>query len=452
MRGGVDVSFHATGFRAPGAFGERFTPYVDVWHATLGRRGLRIATPRTVFTISRRRFADRDGPALAHAALVARIASSAGGAQRLAHAEALDDRLRTAPRPWLCRTLVIGLTLLFLGQLVWPELLAEAAYQRHLVAAGESWRWLSSQAVHDGAWHLVGNAIAIAILGGLVERQLGTARTAVVLVGAAVGTAAACQAAGYLYAVGSSGLGFGAVGALLAMEFVRPRILPAPWRLPRWLLVAALLLDALWLLALPNVGHAGHAGGLLGGGLAALAVAPRRLPFEPPAAWIGWCGRLASVAVVLALVASFLGVADPIGSAARRGERLLDSDAVPPVLLNNHAWVIAISEAPSPEQLALAERMAARAVDETGRRDANLLDTLAEVVFLRGRPAEAVGVIDEAIALRPSESYFREQRRRFTGERAPDDRPDEPQGPGPNLPPPHPWDVPPTEEAPGIRV
>ena len=36
--------------------------------------------------------------------------------------------------------------------------------------------------------------------------------------------------------------------------------------------------------------------------------------------------------------------------------------------------------------------------------------------------------IDEAIRLAPHERYFLEQRRRFTGERAADDRPDPPGG------------------------
>ncbi|MDH3687148.1 MAG: hypothetical protein OEP95_13040, partial [Myxococcales bacterium] len=68
------------------------------------------------------------------------------------------------------------------------------------------------------------------------------------------------------------------------------------------------------------------------------------------------------------------------------------------------------------------------------------LDTLAEIQFRGGRSAEALELIDAAIVLAPRERYYREQRRRFLGERAPDDRPEDPgwspaPSPEPVLPP-----------------
>jgi hypothetical protein len=77
----------------------------------------------------------------------------------------------------------------------------------------------------------------------------------------------------------------------------------------------------------------------------------------------------------------------------------------------------------------VAAALAERAVAETGRRDPNLLDTLAEVLFVSGDVAGAVMVIDEAIELSGGERYFVEQRRRFVGERDPDDRPEPPTAP-----------------------
>ena len=53
----------------------------------------------------------------------------------------------------------------------------------------------------------------------------------------------------------------------------------------------------------------------------------------------------------------------------------------------------------------------------------HILDTLAEVHFQLGHRAEAVAAIDEAIPRDPGEDYYREQRRRFLGERDPEDRP-----------------------------
>ena len=66
-----------------------------------------------------------------------------------------------------------------------------------------------------------------------------------------------------------------------------------------------------------------------------------------------------------------------------------------------------------------------------------------EVLFQVGRQGEALSTIDEAIRLEPGERYFREQRRRFSGDRPFDDRPAPP-----GFEPPFPI---PSEE-PGIRV
>ena len=55
--------------------------------------------------------------------------------------------------------------------------------------------------------------------------------------------------------------------------------------------------------------------------------------------------------------------------------------------------------------------------------DPVILDTLAEVLFTAGDRSGAIQVIDEALVLTAGERYFREQRRRFTGDRAADDRP-----------------------------
>jgi hypothetical protein len=68
--------------------------------------------------------------------------------------------------------------------------------------------------------------------------------------------------------------------------------------------------------------------------------------------------------------------------------------------------------------------LAERAVTDTKRSEATILDTLAEVQFGLGMDAAAIRAIDEAIALEPDETYYQEQRRRFAGERARGDRPE----------------------------
>ena len=94
----------------------------------------------------------------------------------------------------------------------------------------------------------------------------------------------------------------------------------------------------------------------------------------------------------------------------------------------------------------MALQLAERAVAQSGRLDATILDTLAEVQFQLGHPERALVTIDEAIARAPDEDedYYREQRRRFLGERGRDDRPPPPT-------PAFPWGEPPTREAPAPR-
>ena len=89
-------------------------------------------------------------------------------------------------------------------------------------------------------------------------------------------------------------------------------------------------------------------------------------------------------------------------------------------------------------------------MSETGGRDTTMLDTLAEVQFQLGRSQEAIVTIDRAIASETDTChlrYYLEQRRRFMGEREPDDRPEDPafcgtEPEGPPLPP----------DATGLRV
>ncbi|MEN8181653.1 MAG: hypothetical protein ABFS46_03855, partial [Myxococcota bacterium] len=160
--------------------------------------------------------------------------------------------------------------------------------------------------------------------------------------------------------------------------------------------------------------------------------------------------RLADAALVVLLSASLTAAGLELAGGAdrllaRRGERLLQLAGAPPGVLNDTAWMIAISEAPSQPHLEVALRLAERAVNLSDRRDANILDTLAEVLFRAGRQADALSAIDEAILLQPGERYFHEQRQRFTGARSEDDRP-LPPGFGPPLLPREDF------EGPGIRV
>jgi hypothetical protein len=265
----------------------------------------------------------------------------------------------------------------------------------------------------------------------LAERSLGTTRVALVAGTAGIGAMLASYAVGYEQAVGASGIVYGLVGALLCLEFRWPESLPVQWRIPRRAFLLALAVETVVVMGVAAIAHAAHWGGFAGGALAVAWFGPRSdAAFEsaPRARPLGWATALLAAVLVIGLGSFFRNVAAPDTAAiARRGERLLALDAVAADLLNNEAWQIAIAEEVESGDLDIARRLAERAVSDSQSGEPEFLDTLAEIHFRGGRHAEAVELIEAAILLSPGEPYYREQRRRFLGERAADDRPADPQ-------------------------
>ncbi len=453
LSGGSRVVLHESGFLHPVGAAQRFTPYSELIHVTLDARVLRIGAARGGWRIPRAAFALPGGARTLAGALRARMAGLPDGPARVQRQQALDRRLAESGRVWLGIGLAGVCTALYLlGRFV-PVLSMEGEYWGELGFAAEPWRLVTAQLLHASLPHLALNALGLLALGGLLERQLGLSRAALALAASGLGAMLGCALAAYDRVVGASGLVAGAAGALLALELFRPQLLPAPWRLPRRLLAGAIVADALLLLYVPNVAHAAHVGGFLAGGAAALALAPRgaSAPFSGPALRFASASALALVLVALGALAR--SVADPDLAATRRAERLLADERTNALALNNYAWTIAVSERPSEQQLRVALSLARRAVRDTRRNDPNLLDTLAEVYFQIGRAGDAVATIDEAIELAPDEPYFREQRRRFEGERAADDRPDPPDEPPSIVPEPRPDpEEPEFDDGPGVSV
>jgi hypothetical protein len=177
---------------------------------------------------------------------------------------------------------------------------------------------------------------------------------------------------------------------------------------------------------LPIIAGEAHLGGFVAGLLATALLmrgtrlgAPESLPSRALAAAV-------VATTLLAVGAAAIELAGEGDYSVRHAARLAELPGVAPEDLNNHAWFIAVEPDSTHEQLAAALLLAERAVAETGATEATMLDTLAEVQFQLGWPAQAIATIDEAIAREPDESYYREQRRRFTGERSADDRPPDP--------------------------
>ncbi len=167
------------------------------------------------------------------------------------------------------------------------------------------------------------NALGLFVIGGLLERQIGAVRCALVLGAAAVGTMLGCVLAGYEEVVGASGLVSGLVGAVLALELRRPDLLPALLRLSRRLLVFAVVGEFVLLSFLPNVAHAAHFGGMVAGAICVLGTAPSDVrSFEAGPRLRAAAGGVFGLALA-ALLAFGFGQLDPSQVAARRGARLL---------------------------------------------------------------------------------------------------------------------------------
>jgi membrane associated rhomboid family serine protease len=452
-RGRPPVVLHTTGFRHPGgllAGSEFFTAYPSVTQLVVTVRGLRVGTRKGVFLLRRDAFESADGPEQLVRALYARILAQPGGTLQLARMQQLN-RWMLGPNPrWLSRGVALACVAVFVLQgLYFPWVELAGTFNADLVGLGEWWRLVTANFLHAYPMplHLILNAICLLGLGLLAERSLGSGRAALVMAASALGAMGGSYLAGYQWALGASGIVAGLVGGLIWLEFRRPGQLPVVWRIPRQLFVAAVAGEAVFLLFVPGIAHAAHLGGFLTGAVVTAALAPPELgPGNSPRWLAPACGAVALGVGVAFVAAAWPLLAPNSPVAARRAAHLLSAD-VEPLHLNNVAWMILTGPAPSPGLVEVALQLAERAVEETSQSDPNVLDTLAEAYFLAGRPEEAIDTIDEAISLAPGVDYFLEQRRRFTGERDSEDRPD---------PPPESWEpeappLPPPEE-PGIRV
>lgn len=438
--------------RTPRGGGFAYTRYEDINHLSTSPRALWIGTRTSVFIVSRRAFEDANGPEHLVRVLLARIAHRPGGAAQLARMAEIEETARSAGSLRATWGLGIACVVVFLLQLVLGENINAVGYfSPPLVADGDWWRLFTANLLHafpTFPMHLVLNLLGLAAIGTLVERSVGTARTLCVMGASAVGSMGASGFTSDVGVVGVSGIVFGLLGALLWLEFMCADRLPAWWRIPRHALITVLVLSAALGFFVPLIAGAAHLGGLVAGGLAMALVAGRRVGPQPTPTWV----RAAATGTLAVTAAAFLTAAvelyGPGDFTARQIERLARLPGISPPELNNRAWFVAVDPDSTREHLEAALLLAERAVAETERSDATMLDTLAELQFQLGQPELAIQTIDEAIARSPDEDYYREQRRRFTGERDPDDRPDAPefQLPWQEEPPP-----PPPEE-PGITV
>jgi len=454
-RGAAPIVLEDEGFHHPASprgRGHAFTRYADLTHVAATPRALWVAARRNVVPLVRPLFVDPAGPERLEAAILARVARAPGGAAQLERMRALDAMAHAERPPVATRVLAAACAGVFALQLLLgPELFEVGYFSSTLVAEGDLWRIFTAGLLHGSPMHLILNLVGLLFFGSLVERALGTARVVCVMAVSEIGAMGASAIAGEGGVVGVSGVLAGLVGALLFLELFRRDQIPAWWRLPRRLLLMLILLlplQALLDMNVPLIAGEAHLGGFVAGIAAAVLLTSREhlSALAPPR--VLRAAVASALAVLLSVGAAVSALLGPDDFLAEHAERLARLPGMTPRELNNYAWVIALKPESTPEQLEAARVLAERAVAETKRSDPTLLDTLAEVQFRLGRPDLALSLIDEAIAQAPDEAYYREQRRRFTGERAPGDRPPEP-GPqwgiGPGRPP-----LPPDDH--GLRV
>jgi membrane associated rhomboid family serine protease len=439
--------------RASRGSGFAYTTYDDITHLATSPRAVWIGSRRSVYVLGRSVFADRNGPEHLVRALLERIAGRPGGADQLARMAQIEEvsRVPRVLRATWC--LAIVCLAVFGLQILGGRNVEEVGYfNRVLVADGDYWRLVTANLLHaypGFPLHLVTNLLGLFVLGNLAERSLGSARIAWVMGASGIAAMVASGLAGYPRVLGVSGVVAGLFGAVVWLELRRADRLPAWWRIPRRLLALVFLLSTLFDVLVPITAGAAHLGGFAAGVLATAVVAGGPTASSRPSP--SWVRAGSTVVVLVTALASGQAAYEllrPGDYSARLTARLAGLPGISPEELNNIAWFIAIDPESNQEHLEAALLLAERAASETDRSLATVLDTLAELQFQLGQPEQALATIDEAIARDPASEYYREQRRRFLGERDPDDRPDSPL----------PWPLRPDGESPeapkedGIRV
>ena len=145
---------------------------------------------------------------------------------------------------------------------------------RERVLAGEWWRMITATFLHGSPDHLIGNMIALFIVGMACEHAFGAARTAAIYLGSGLAGTAFSLATGPGPSVGASGAIFGVLMAVVVMLyrnqqyfFVRDKrigFVLAAWA--AWQLFVGFMN--------PFIDNFAHLGGMTGGAIAALLLTP----------------------------------------------------------------------------------------------------------------------------------------------------------------------------------
>ncbi len=164
---------------------------------------------------------------------------------------------------------------------------------QHFIAEGEYYRLITAGFLHAGLFHLLTNMLSLWILGTILEPALGSWRFGLVyFVSLLCGSFGALLMSPDALTVGASGAIFGLLASAAIVAWNRG------FNLMESGLGIWIGLNLLITFTVPNISVGGHIGGLVGGGLATLALLELgergRVPsFVPPAL----CAALAVAAV-----------------------------------------------------------------------------------------------------------------------------------------------------------
>jgi membrane associated rhomboid family serine protease len=138
------------------------------------------------------------------------------------------------------------------------------------VAEGQWWRLVTATFLHGSLIHLGLNMLVLWIIGPPLEEYFGHARYLLVyLVSGLAGSAGALILSGGRPTVGASGAIFGIMGAALVLEARRIWVFGGQ-------AMGLVVINLLFTFAIPGISIGGHIGGLIGGGLCALAFSSLR--------------------------------------------------------------------------------------------------------------------------------------------------------------------------------